>query len=143
MNAIADDSVVTGGGRPLLAIGFMVLLAGIDIGGTMLAKEWTIHRQPWQLAGGVVCFVALFAALVIGLRFAEMSMVTLGWIVMLQTAVILIDRSRYGVNLSVGGWIAIGAILVLQGYLLLGGTTDRPAGANTDVVAVATNTANA
>ena len=106
---------------PLAMLGFMVLLAGLDFTGTMLAKEWTIHRAPWQLLGGGAAFLALFVALVCGLRFAEMSMLSLGWIVVLQTGLIVLDRSRYGIHLSTGGWLAVTTILVLQGYLLLGG----------------------
>ena len=107
--------------KQLAIIGFMLLLAGLDFTGTLLAKEWTVHREPWQLAGGAVTFLALFVALLCGLRYAEMSMLTLGWIVALQLALIMVDRSRYGTHLSIGGWMAVAAILVLQGYLLLGG----------------------
>ena len=103
-------------------IGFMVLLAGLDLTGTMLAKEWTIHRQAWQLVAGGAAFLALFVVLALGLRYAEMSIVTLGWIVVLQAAVIVVDRSRYGTTITPGGWVAIVAILVLQGYLVLGAT---------------------
>src|SRR5262245_48462679 len=104
-------------------VGFMVLLAGFDLTGTMLAKEWTVHRALWQLIGGGAAFVALFLVLVWGLRYAEMSLLTLGWIVVLQLAVLMVDRSRYGTQLSIGGWLAVTGILVLQGYLLLGGAT--------------------
>jgi hypothetical protein len=106
---------------PMAMLGFMVLLAGLDFTGTVLAKEWTIHRAAWQLLGGGITFLALFVALVCGLRYAEMSMLSLGWIVVLQTGLIVLDRSRYGFHLSIGGWVAVAAILVLQGYLLLGG----------------------
>jgi hypothetical protein len=106
----------------LSVIGFMVVLAGLDFAGTVLAKEWTIHRAPWLLVAGVASFVALFVVLVIGLRYAEMSIVTLGWIVVLQAAVLLIDRARYGTTIRPGGWVAIVLIVVLQGYLVLGAT---------------------
>jgi len=125
------------GGRQLAMVGFMLLLAGLDFIGTLLAKEWTVHRAPWQLAAGAATFVALFAALSLGLRYAEMSLLTLGWIVALQIALIMVDRSRYGTHLSRGGWIAVIAILVAQGYLLLGGAVsacqagERRSGAET------------
>jgi hypothetical protein len=41
--------------------------------------------------------------------------------------------------LSVRGWIAIGAILVLQGYLLLGGATEQPTGATPEGAALTTS----
>jgi hypothetical protein len=109
------------GNRQLAIVGFMLLLAGLDFTGTLLAKEWTVHREPWALAGGALTFLALFAVLLCGLRYAEMSLLTLGWIVALQLALIVVDRSRYGTHLSIGGWMAVVAILVLQGYLLVGG----------------------
>lgn len=107
--------------NPFALIGFMLLLAGLDFTGTMLAKEWTVHRAAWQLVAGGAAFLGLFVVLVCGLRYAEMSLLTLGWIVVLQTAVLAVDRSRYGTQLSLGGWLAVLAILVLQGYLLVGG----------------------
>jgi len=101
------------------------MLAALDLAGTLLAKEWTVHRAVWQLVGGGAAFLALFVVLVWGLRYAELSMLTLGWIVVLQLAVLMVDRSRYGTQLSVGGWLAVVGILVLQGYLLLGDTTSN------------------
>lgn len=134
MSAVADEGILTSSsGRPIAALGIMALLAALDVAGTLLAKEWTVHRQPWQLAGGMAAFAALFAVLAVGLRFAEMTIVTLGWIVLLQTAVILVDRSRYGLHLSTGGWVAIATIFVLQGYLMLSGSAmSSPDGASVD-----------
>lgn len=120
----------------LALIGYMLLLASLDFAGTMLAKEWTIHRAPWQLVVGAGAFVALFVVLVLGLRYAEMSIITLGWIVMLQAMVIIVDRSRYGTTITPGGWVAIVLIVVLQGYLVLGATqgaeppADQPSAAS-------------
>lgn len=101
-------------------LGLMVLLAGLDFGGTMLAKEWTVHRQHWLLVAGGAMFLALFAVLVASLKYAEMSVLVIGWIVVLQVGVVLIDRSRYGLSVAPGGWAAMAAILLLQGYLVLG-----------------------
>jgi hypothetical protein len=116
----------TSNANPFTVVGFMLLLAGLDFVGTMLAKEWTVHRSAWQLVAGGAAFLALFVVLVCGLRYAEMSLLTLGWIVVLQTAVLAVDRSRYGTHLSIGGWLAVLTILVLQGYLLLGGAQTAP-----------------
>lgn len=121
----------------LALIGFMLLLAVLDFAGTMLAKEWTIHRAPWQLVAGAAAFVMLFVVLALGLRYAEMSVITLGWIVVLQAMVILVDRSRYGTTITPGGWVAIVLIVVLQGYLVLGATSTAapaPAAVQLDVV---------
>jgi hypothetical protein len=110
------------------AVGFMVVLAGLDCGGTILAKEWTVHRAHWQLVVGAACFVALFGVLIVGLRYAEMSILTIGWIVTLQAAIIAVDRARYGTALSTKGWLAMAAILALQAYLLIGAATEPAAG---------------
>ncbi len=119
----SGTSALDGGASPLALVGFMLMLAALDLAGTLLAKEWTVHRSAWQLLGGGAAFLALFLVLVWGLRYAELSMLTLGWIVVLQLAVLMVDRSRYGTHLSVGGWLAVVGILLLQGYLLLGDTT--------------------
>jgi hypothetical protein len=50
---------------------------------------------------------------------AELSYVTFGWIVFLQVGLILLDRLRYGVEISTGKWIAIVAIVAFQAYLIL------------------------
>jgi len=113
----------SGGANTAIVVGLIALLAGLDFAGAMLAKEWTVHRQPWQLAGGAVAFAALFVVFVAGLRYAELTILTFGWIVILQTGVVLVDWARYDVMLSRGRWVAVIAIVVLQGYLLLGSST--------------------
>ena len=42
---------------------------------------------------------------------------------MLQVGLLLIDRWRYGVELPTAKWVAIGVVLVAQGYLLLAPST--------------------
>ena len=56
---------------------------------------------------------------------------TMGWIVVLQVGLLLIDRFHFGVHLDTGKRVAVVVILVAQGYLLLGPTgaaddTPRP-----------------
>ena len=48
---------------------------------------------------------------------------TIGWIVVLQVGLLLIDRFHFGVQLAPGKWLAVVVILVAQGYLLLGPTS--------------------
>ena len=104
---------------PLVFLGVVFLLAGLDLAGSVLAKEWAGASRPWAFAGGLAMFAALFTVYAVGLRYAEMSTVTFGWIVVLQVGVLLVERFRYGVELPSGKWLAIGAIIVLQGYLVL------------------------
>jgi hypothetical protein len=117
-------------------IATIVALAALDLVGSMLAKEWTINRHHWLFALGAIAFVALFATYARALRYAELSTVTFGWIVLLQVGVLVVERFRHGVQLPTGKWIAIAGILVLQAYLVLadnetsagaGLAVDRPA----------------
>jgi peptidoglycan/LPS O-acetylase OafA/YrhL len=112
----------------LWLVGYMCLLAALDFTGTLFAKEWALHRSLWCLFGGASAFVALFVVLALGLRWAEMSILTLGWVVVLQSAIILIDRSRYGTTITPAGWVSIVAIIVLQGVLMISGTSSADRG---------------
>jgi hypothetical protein len=85
----------------------------------MLAKEWTTARSPWVFAAGAVAFLLLFAVFAFGLRYAELSTVTFGWIIGVQAGVLIIERVRYGVQLPTGKWVAIVLIIGLQAYLVL------------------------
>ena len=97
----------------------MLGLAGLDLLGALLAKEWTErHHAAWFLAG-LVAFGFLFALYAASLRVAELSVVTLGWIVFLQVGLVLVDQFRYGVDLPPAKWAAVVLILLLQAYLVL------------------------
>lgn len=103
----------------LLSFGAMLLLAGLDFAGSVLAKEWTERHHPALFLGGLLIFGLLFAVLAFSLRVAELSIVTFGWIIFLQVGLLLLDRLRYGVMLPNGKWVAVAIILVLQAYLIL------------------------
>lgn len=102
-----------------LAFGAMLTLAGLDMIGSVLAKEWALRHQPVWFVAGLAAFGLLFAVYAASLHIAELSVVTLGWIVFLQVGLLAIDHLRYGVVFPPGKWLAIGAILVLQVYLVL------------------------
>lgn len=125
---------------PVTLVAIMLALAGLDLVGAIVAKEWTLGRSSWFFVAGAASFVVLFGVYAVGLRYAELSTVTFGWIVGLQVAVLIVERVRYEVDLPPGKWIAIAAILVLQGYLVLapnGGSPsdDGPLGEPRGVVA--------
>ena len=69
---------------------------------------------------GAAAFLVLFWVYASALQYAELALVTMGWIVVLQVGLLLIDRFHFGVHLAPGKWVAAVIILVAQGYLLLG-----------------------
>ncbi|MEO7235416.1 MAG: hypothetical protein ABIW80_08585, partial [Lapillicoccus sp.] len=108
--------------------GAMVVLAALDIVGALAAKEWAASSRVGALLLGAAAFLVLFWVYASALQYAELALVTMGWIVVLQVALLLIDRFQYGVQLAPGKWVAVTVILLAQGYLVLG-----PAAAGAEV----------
>ena len=104
---------------PLVAGTAMLALALLDFVGSLAAKEWADGGSPRWLLAGIGCFVVLFYVYASSLQYAELATVTMGWIVLLQVGILVLDHVRYDVTLPPARWVAIGLILVLQGYLLL------------------------
>lgn len=105
--------------------GAMLVLAGLDICGALLAKQWADRGSRSCFLIGLITFAVLFTVYATSLKTAELSVVTMGWVVLLQVGLLLADRLRFQVEYSWDKWLAIGAILVLQAYLILdplGGT---------------------
>lgn len=115
---------------PTWAVGAcaMVVLAGLDIVGALAAKEWAASSRIGALALGIGAFLALFWVYASALQYAELALVTMGWIVVLQVGLLLIDRFQYGVHLAPGTWVAVAVILLAQGYLLLAPTVSDATG---------------
>jgi hypothetical protein len=101
----------------------MVALAALDLLGAFAAKEWVEHRSPAPMLVGLAAFGVLFWVYASSLQYAELALVTMGWIVMLQVGLVVLDRVRYGVELPPGKWVAIVVLLAAQGYLLLAPST--------------------
>ena len=104
---------------PVVATIAMVCLAGLDLLGAVFAKEWAENGSIRALVLGAGAFLVLFWVYASSLRYAELALVTMGWVVMLQVGLVLVDRWRYGVELPTGKWVAIGVVLVAQAYLVL------------------------
>ena len=108
---------------PVVATAAMAALAGLDLFGALAAKEWTLgHGDAWGFAG-VLSFVILFWLYASSLQYAELAVVTMGWIVLLQVGIVAMDWLRFGVELPGPKVVAIRVILVAQGYLVLGPST--------------------
>ena len=105
--------------QPVVAGVAMVVLAVLDLGGAFAAKEAVERRSAGFAALGAVLFLLLFWVYASSLQYAELGLVTLGWIVVLQVGVLVLDRVRYGAEMSHGRWVAVVVILAAQAYLLL------------------------
>jgi hypothetical protein len=101
------------------AVGAIVVLAALDLVGALLARQWADHHSNVALIGGVAVFGLIFVAYGKSLDYAELGTVTIGWVVLLQIGVVLIDRYRNAVAIPPGKWLAIALLLVLQAYLTL------------------------
>src|SRR6476469_8233246 len=77
---------------PVVATLAMVCLAGLDLAGAVLAKEWASNGSVRALVLGAGAFLVLFWVYASSLRYAELALVTMGWVVMLQVGLVLIDR---------------------------------------------------
>jgi hypothetical protein len=105
---------------PVIATLAMAALAGLDLLGAVAAKEWAQRHAAAPLVLGVATFVVLFWVYASALQYAELAVVTMGWIVLLQVGIILVDRWHFGATLPADKMLAIAVILLAQGYLLLG-----------------------
>ena len=107
----------------LPVIAAMVALAGLDLIGAMLARSWADHRSIVSMVGGIMVFGLLFVVYGKSLDYVELSTVTIGWVVLLQLGVMVLDRFE-GVVISAPRMGAMGLILVLQAYLTVTGLSD-------------------
>ncbi len=109
--------------RPLLALAAMLVLAGLDLLGALLARHWSeTHGGAGRVvffAGGVATFVLLFAVYAKSLQFAELVPVTFGWIAILQVGLLVIAAVGNSRQVSGTQWAAALAIVALEGFLLL------------------------
>jgi hypothetical protein len=108
-----------GWSQPVVAVVAMVLLAVLDLGGSLAAKEAVERRSLGLGLAGAGLFLLVFWVYASSLKVAELSAVTFGWIVILQVGVVLLDRFRYGVILAPGAWLAIAVLIAAQAYLVL------------------------
>ena len=111
---------------PVVATLAMVLLALLDGVGAVFAKQWVTTGSRGSFLAGGFAFLVLFWVYGSSLRYAELSTVTFGWIVLLQVGLLCADHFHYGVHISVDKWLAAAGIVVLQAYLLLAPSSSSP-----------------
>ena len=79
---------------PVVATLCMAALAGLDLVGAFAAKEWAEKQNTGALGLGALSFLVLFWVYASSLQYAELAVVTMGWIVLLQVGILVIDRDR-------------------------------------------------
>jgi phosphatidylserine synthase len=104
---------------PVVATLCMAALAALDLFGAFAAKEWAESQSNLALVLGALSFLVLFWVYASSLQYAELAVVTMGWIVLLQVGILVIDRLRYDSTLPTGKLVAVVIILAAQGYLVL------------------------
>lgn len=104
---------------PVVATLCMAALAGLDLLGAIAAKEWAEKHNTVALVLGVLAFVVLFWVYASSLQYAELAVVTMGWIVLLQVGIVIVDRVHFDNALPADKIAAIVIILAAQGYLVL------------------------
>jgi hypothetical protein len=111
-------------------LGAMVALAGLDFVGAICAKEWAERGRLVMFGAGLLAFVILFVVYARILKVAELSTVTIGWVVFLQVGLILIDAFRYDVTMPRSKIVAVLAIIALQVYLIAAPNADKSTAAS-------------
>lgn len=107
-------------GRPaaMLVPILVGLLAAVDFLLGLVARSWSSSSSALMLVLGLALSGLLFWLYGVSLRHGHLSSITLGWVVLLTVADLLVDRFRFGVQLSPSKWLAAIGAVVLLGYLL-------------------------
>jgi hypothetical protein len=96
----------------------MLVLAGLDFVGALLARRWAHGGSVVWFVAGALCFVVLFWVYGASLRYADLVCVTFGWVAALQVGLLLVGRSQAAKPLPLHSWVAAGAIIALEGVLI-------------------------
>lgn len=96
----------------------VLLLAGLDFVIGLAAKSWSSSGSPLVFVPGLVLSLVLFWLYGLSLRHGQLSTITLGWVVVLTCADLLVDRFGFGVQLPWSKWAAAIGAVALLGYLL-------------------------
>lgn len=110
-------------GNATAAVGAMIALAGLDFVGALLARRWAHGGSVVWFVAGALCFVVLFWVYGSSLRYADLVVVTFGWVAALQVGLLLVGRAGSGAPLPVHTWLTAGAIVVLEGVLIASSNT--------------------
>ena len=104
--------------RTSAAVMTMGVLAALDLIGALVARRYAEQRSLIVLALGAATFAALFVVYAHGLRYADLTTVTFGWVALLQIGVVVLDRSG-GQGVPPIKVMAMVGIVALEGVLLM------------------------
>lgn len=96
----------------------VVLLAGLDFLIGLAAKSWSSSGSLLVLVPGLILSLLLFWLYGISLRHGHLSTITLGWVVVVTCADLLVDRFGFGVQLPPSKWAAALGAVALLSYLM-------------------------
>jgi hypothetical protein len=102
----------------LLVPALIALLAAVDFLLGLVAKSWSGSGSAPLLTLGLALSAVLFWLYGVSLRHGHLSSITLGWVVVLTVADLLVDRFQFGVQLPPSKWLAAAGAVVLLGYLI-------------------------
>jgi hypothetical protein len=111
---------------PAVATTALVLLTVLDLAGTVAAKEAIERRSAPIAVAGALIWVLMFWVFASTLRVTGLVVVTVGWCVLVQVSVLLMDRFHYGVTMSPGKYVAVVLAVAAQVYLLAGPSEQAP-----------------
>jgi predicted membrane channel-forming protein YqfA (hemolysin III family) len=80
----------------LLAI--LTVLAGFDVAATVAVKQAVVKAEPMFMVIAIFCFIAVAGVLAIAIDKTELTVVALGWIILFQVLIVVVDRFMYGVT---------------------------------------------
>lgn len=100
-------------------IGTVVSLAGLDLLGAYLAKEFSVRPRWLIMAAGLAAFALLFFVYAKSLSVTDLWIVTFGWVVLLEVGVLILDRVRFGTHIPTHKIVLAGVIVILQVALML------------------------
>lgn len=96
----------------------IVALAGLDSTAVVLFKEAAAQRNPLYAIYGIGLLICVAGVLIVTLDMADLTIVSLGWIVMFQVVVMVVDALKYGVY--PGRVQAVAILIALMGLIVAG-----------------------